>query len=177
MDCKEGTVNITRQINQLLKLVHPHAYSMPLKIFDGSTLGQHFRHIFDFYDCLLRGTSAGIVDYASRKRNERMEKDPRYAEQAYKQLEEACKELREDRPLMVCADFSSLLTDGRPMVGSTVGRELMFAYDHAIHHLALVKIGLKEAMPDVEVDEHLGVAPSTSKYRNGAVHPTSKLKI
>ncbi|MCB0565009.1 MAG: hypothetical protein KDD01_11590 [Phaeodactylibacter sp.] len=176
MDCKEGTVNITRQINQLLKLVHPHAYSMPLKIFDGSTLGQHFRHIFDFYDCLLRGTSEGMVDYASRKRNEQMEKDPRYAEQAFQQVEHACHNLREGQPLMVRADFSSFLKDDRPLVGSTVGRELMFAYDHAVHHLALVKIGLKEALPEARADDHLGVAPSTLKHRNGTIHNTPKPK-
>lgn len=166
MDCKQGTAFITRQINQLLSAIHHQAYSMPLQVFNNSTLGQHFRHIFDFYDCLIRGASDGIVDYASRKRNEQMEKDPRYAEQLFREMEQSCATLRESQLLEVRADFSSLPTDGRPLVGSTVGRELMFAYDHAIHHLALIKIGMREALPGVAIDEKLGVAPSTLKHRD-----------
>ncbi|MCO6478080.1 MAG: DinB family protein [Phaeodactylibacter sp.] len=166
MDCKEGTVSITRQINQLLEHIHPKAYSRPLGVFNASTIGQHFRHIFDFYECLLRGASEGIVDYASRSRNEKMEKDPSYARAAFQQMGQACIGLNEEQPLKVRADFSSLPDDGRPELGSTVGRELMFAYDHAVHHLALIKIGMKEALPEIEIDEQMGVAPSTLKHRN-----------
>lgn len=170
MDCKEGTVTITRQINQLLEQIHPRAYSMPLGLFNESTLGQHFRHIFDFYDCLLRGVSEGMVDYASRMRNEQMEKDPGYARSAFHQLAQACQELQESQPLNVRADFSALVEDERPVVGSTVGRELMFAYDHALHHLAIIKMGMREALPEVTLDEQLGVAPSTIKHRKGPGH-------
>lgn len=143
---------------------------MPLSVFNESTLGQHFRHIFDFYDCLLRGASVGLVDYASRKRNERMEQDPGFARAAFQQMEVACNKLHESQQLNVRADFSSFLDEGRPIVGSSVGRELMFAFDHAVHHLALIKIGLKEALPDIELDEQLGVAPSTIKHRYEKVH-------
>ena len=171
MDCKEGTVYITRQITRLLEQIDPQAYAMPLNVFNGSTLGQHFRHIFDFYDCLLRGASEGGVDYASRQRNEMMETNPRFAEMAFQEMEQACHGLQESQPVGVLADFSFQLDDQRPVVGSTVGRELMFAYDHAVHHLALIKIGLKEALPEVEVDGQLGIAPSTLKHRHGAVQP------
>ncbi|MCB0582649.1 MAG: hypothetical protein KDD10_25445 [Phaeodactylibacter sp.] len=169
MNCIEGTAYITRQIAQLLEQIHPTVYASPLSLFNGSTLGQHFRHIFDFYDCLLRGAPEGVVDYASRRRDEQMETDPGYAGMAFRKLEQACGHLQEEKTLDIQADFSSLPEAGRPVVGSTVGRELMFAYDHAVHHLALIKIGLKEAQPEALVDEHLGVAPSTIKYRLGTV--------
>ncbi len=171
MDCRQGTAFITRQINELLGTIHRQAYSMPLQVFNYSTLGQHFRHIFDFYDCLLRGASEGVVDYASRKRNEQMELDPRYAERAFQEMELACAGLQEGQLLKVRADFSSSPAESRPEVGSSVGRELMFAYDHAIHHLALIKIGMREALPELKVDESLGVAPSTLKHRNGKQGP------
>ena len=167
MNCKEGTIFITRQIKQLLQLISTQAYSKPLVVFNEATLGQHFRHIFDFYDCLLRGIPEGLVDYASRQRNEEMEKDPLFAEMAFQGLGNACRHLEENQLLKVRADFSSFLEAGRPVVESSVGRELMFAYDHAVHHLALIKIALKETLPDVSVGEELGVAPSTLKHRNG----------
>ena len=50
-------------------------------------------------------------------------------------------------------------------IHSSIGRELMYAYDHAIHHLAMVKIGMNVHYPEVSINKDLGVAPSTLKYR------------
>jgi uncharacterized damage-inducible protein DinB len=165
MDCKKGTIRLTRQIAALLNTITPEAYAYPLEIFNGSTLGHHFRHIFDFYDCLLQGTIAKEVDYAARQRNVQLELDPAYAMARFDELRLRLDNLRDEEVLQVRADFSSHIQDARPLVASTIGRELMFAYDHAIHHLAMIKIGLRDAMPGLPLDEKLGVAPSTLKYR------------
>ncbi|MCB0552994.1 MAG: hypothetical protein KDD02_05535 [Phaeodactylibacter sp.] len=167
MDCKQGTIHISQQISNLLAIISADAYARPLPVFNGSTIGQHFRHIFDFYDCLFRALGGKEVDYAARKRNALIEEDPDYARSLFIQLEEMVLGLDEEGAIRVRADFSAHPEAYRPLVASTIGRELMFAYDHALHHLALIKIGLREALPGLYLDEHLGVAPSTLKHRPG----------
>ncbi len=165
MTCKEATLTMALQIKGLLQEIEAVDYSRPLDIFKGATLGQHFRHIIDFYRCLLRDTATGIVDYANRDRNTDVETDPAFAIYVIDEIVDKIGVLQEQQSLQVRADFSSNNTDGRPLVLSTLGRELMFAYDHAVHHLAIIRIGLHTALPHLSIDKNLGMAPSTVKYR------------
>jgi hypothetical protein len=41
-------------------------------------------------------------------------------------------------------------------------------YEHTIHHMALIRVGLRE-LGDIRVDDSYGVAPSTLKYRKQCV--------
>ena len=164
MNCIEGTQEITRQITGILRQLDREAFSRQLEVFDGASLGQHFRHILDFYLCLLR-------DYASRERNPALERDPEQAKQVFEFIAEAVQEIQEESALTVRADFSSCAAGERPIVASSAGRELMFAYDHAIHHLAIIRMGIQAAFPTLALDENLGVAPSTIKFRS--VRPSS----
>ena len=49
-------------------------------------------------------------------------------------------------------------------------RELMYGYDHAIHHLALIRIGF-ESVHTIQLPSYFGVARSTlsfhKKKKNG----------
>lgn len=173
MNCKQGTQHIVTQITNLLDCVDTKAYKQPLNIFKGSTLGQHFRHILDFYQCLLNGLDQSLVDYSSRQRDPKAEIDPGYARQAFMNLAVSVDQLPESQTVMVRTDFFNDEKNRRPIVQSSIGRELMFAYDHAVHHLAMIKIGIGVACPDLELDENLGMAPATVKYRAGNSNSSS----
>lgn len=164
MNCKQGTDIIIEQMIELLGKLEQEPYSRPLKLFNGSSIGQHFRHIVDFYGCLDRGIADGRIDYAKRQRDLRVETEPDYAADTLRDLNHRLHEVDELVAIDVVADFSSELNEERPVVQSTAGRELMYAYDHAVHHLAMIKMGLKAACPTVDVDQNLGVAPSTVKH-------------
>jgi len=165
MNCKEATLTMASQIKELLQEIDAADYARPLDIFKGATLGQHVRHIIDFYRCLLRDTSQGVVDYANRDRETDVETDPGYAIHALIEITGKVEALQEQQSIQVLADFSSQPDESRPLVLSSIGRELMFAYDHAVHHLAMIRIGLRTALPEFVFDENLGMAPSTLKYR------------
>jgi len=165
MNASQGTQLIAQQLAGLLREVDAPSYARPIALFDGSTLGQHVRHIVDFYYCLLRGIDLGCVDYADRERNPLIEQDPL---QALRSLDEICRRvgrLPETQAVTVWADFSADRREARVRLQSTVGRELLFAYDHAVHHLAIIRIGIKAAFPNLNIDEQLGIAPATLKYR------------
>ncbi|HMQ49369.1 MAG TPA: hypothetical protein PKA00_18020 [Saprospiraceae bacterium] len=165
MNSKEGTYHMANQIKQLIDRIAPLEYAMPLEVFNGSSLGQHFRHILEFYICLMDGIETGVVDYASRKRNLAFETNPEEACRVFMEVASQVGLIDEFQTVQVRADFSDQPEVIRPVLQSTVGRELMFAYDHAIHHLAMVKIGLAALNPAALTDQNLGVAPSTLKYR------------
>lgn len=164
MNCKQGTAIIIHQITDLLGKLDAEPYSRPLPLFNGSTIGQHFRHILDFYGCLARGVEEGRIDYAKRERDVMVENEPSHATEVLLQYQHAITTMDEAAHIEVVADFSAELNEERPVVLSTVGREMMYAYDHAVHHLAMIKMGLKVACPTVEADHRLGVAPSTLKH-------------
>lgn len=154
-------------ITEVLQVIDEQAYTQPLEVFNGATLGQHFRHILDFYRCLHKGIStAQTIDYERRERDVLVEQHPSDAVQAFIEVRDGIERCNTDVQVQVRADFSVRLEDTRPVVQSSVGRELMFAYDHAVHHLAIIKIGLRAAFPHIMVKDHLGVAPSTIKFRS-----------
>jgi uncharacterized damage-inducible protein DinB len=164
MNCRQGTEIIIGQMTDLLGRIDAGVYSQSLQLFNGSSIGQHFRHIVDFYGCISRDAAGGRVDYALRQRDTRIETEPEYASNVLQDFLQVINALDEEAQIEVVADFSSELNETRPVVLSTLGRELMYAYDHAVHHLAMIKMGLRATAPAIEVDKNLGVAPSTVKH-------------
>jgi hypothetical protein len=47
-----------------------------------------------------------------------------------------------------------------------MARELVYNIEHVVHHMALVKIGLKELLPDLDLPDDFGVAVSTIRYQH-----------
>ena len=165
MTAQEGTERLIRQIIHTLQNLDNVLYTRPLPVLNGATLGQHFRHIQDFYNCLTQCANTDILDYACRERNPAIETDIQSAINAFTQLNTTLSGLNGTKTITVLADYSDKNTTDRPAAQSSVGRELMYAYDHAIHHLAMIKIGLQAACPAMDIDPDLGVAPSTIRYR------------
>ena len=159
---KQALQDIVTQCDAVLCQFTAEDYARPLAEFDGSSIGQHFRHILEFLECLAVGYPDNVVDYASRKRNSLYETDPNVAAAALANFAESLMEVSENQSILVRAEYN--MTE-RPEYYSTVGRELMFVYDHAIHHLAIIKVGMRCSFPEVQSDKDFGVSPSTIKAR------------
>ena len=169
MNCKQGAVQLIHQINSIIEVIPEVDYSKGMEIFNGSTLGKHFRHIYDFFNCLVHQCNCNEVDYAKRLRDQQIETDRQYAIHQFEELSKEISCLDETLSIEVYTDFE--LPDGqRPKVRSTIGRELMYAYDHAVHHLAIVKIGVKSIHPDLPLNKDIGVAASTIRHQYEVSH-------
>ncbi len=162
IEANKAILLVVRQIDDLLQQIEPHVYRRPLPEFDGNTLGQHFRHILEFFQCLEKGAGVGLIDYASRERNMMYEDNPLLTASAFNDFMQLLESGPEDKMLDVKAEFGGV---DRPVYSSTLGRELLFVYDHAIHHLAMIKIGIRCHFPEIQIDRDLGVSPSTIKSR------------
>jgi hypothetical protein len=168
MNPKQGTVIITDQVRELLNLIDNKIYCQPLTAFSGSSIGQHIRHVIDFYLCLNRGCGCGNIDYDTRQRNPMIEKDTDVAITELEEISDCIQTLDIYKVVYVNSSFTDDESEANSQIPSSIGRELMYAYDHALHHLAMVKIGMKQHFPKIVINNNLGVAPSTLKYRKVA---------
>jgi len=169
MNPKQGTIILTDQVRELLDIIDNETYCQPLDSFNGSSVGQHIRHLIDFYLCLIRGCQNDNIDYDTRQRNPLIEKDTKVAIAELEVMSDAVQALDIHKVVKVNSSFTDDESEENSQIPSSIGRELMYAYDHAIHHLAMVKIGMKQHFPNIAINKDLGVAPSTLKYRKAVV--------
>jgi len=125
-----------------------------------STIGQHTRHFIEFYQCLLAQANTQNINYCLRNRDLQIEENPTVAIQAIDEVITNLEKLNLETAI-------SLYTskEGDEKIQSTIARELHYNIEHCIHHLALIKIGLKIIRPDLELSDSFGVAPSTIQHR------------
>lgn len=152
-------------LRHYLALIDPVVYQTPMSILSGATIGQHTRHIIEFYNCLLEQydeNNIPVISYALRRRDYLIESAPDHALQL---VNEICDRLTEVNPGMQCLLDCAEHGQEKLLVPSTIGRELIYTIEHTIHHLAIVKIAIKTIAPSIVLPEHFGVAPSTIRYR------------
>lgn len=154
-----------KDLRYYLPLIEPVIYQTPLSILSGATIGQHTRHIIEFYICLLEQSGKNdipVISYGLRRRDYLIETAP---DHALLLINEICDRLTELNPGMQCLLDCAEHDQENLLVPSTIGRELIYTIEHTIHHLAIVKIALKTIAPSIILPEHFGVAPSTIRYR------------
>ena len=139
-------------------------FGQPIDLLSDSSIGQHCRHIIEFYQCLIDQVSGGNICYDLRKRNIVLERS----------VEEACKVIDgliywlNTRPknidLLLIINHDLDKNDLNHSVKSNLEREIVFNIEHCIHHMALIKIGFKALVPQIDLPSHFGVAPSTIRH-------------
>ena len=139
-----STVSATfSQIQNSLQQLQADAYGRPLGVLSGSSIGQHVRHVAEFLDCLLTQAQHGRVDYSLRKRDLRLENDLDYAHQYMDELMERLGQVDPTQILILIHEYDPDIED-RIEASSTMARELVYHIEHAIHHMAMIRIGMKE---------------------------------
>ena len=143
-----------QDIISLLREMDPKDYSQQNPYLNGSTIGQHVRHSIEMYTCLLDHYQDAVVDYSSRKRDLTLEISPDSAANSFENI--ADQVMQEDKDLV--------LLNGSAQYRTSFKRELFYCHEHLIHHMALIRIGLKE-WNSYTIPERFGIAPSTLKFR------------
>jgi uncharacterized damage-inducible protein DinB len=125
-----------------------------------ASIGQHVRHTLEFYQCLFQVEDA--VNYDLRKRDVLIESNPEHAAQTLAQIVETLDSFESDRELLLKTGDEDL---GLLQFPSSFARELFYVLEHAIHHMALIRVLVKDQQPDFELSEQFGVAYSTLAHR------------
>jgi DinB family len=160
----EAIAEVLRQGESLLNSLSDEDYTRKLPAVFDSTVGEHYRHCLDHFQSLLRGLDAYEINYDNRERNSRIENDRAFGLSETQRILRAFGSI--PTPFLKCPiNVRSKINydiDAAPLIGSTVGRELMYAVAHAIHHYALIAVMCD--ILEVSLPAEFGVAPSTLKY-------------
>lgn len=152
------------EIKKLSDRLAPKDYSKPLEILSGSSIGQHIRHIVELYQAVEKSGPAAIINYDNRKRNLIIESSPQTASMEIQLLLDFLSGIKWDKNLTLQGDFGKC--EELPLeIKTSLFRELAYNLEHAIHHQALIKIGLIHLGLDHLIDSDFGVAPATIRYR------------
>ncbi|WP_181901524.1 DinB family protein [Thalassotalea euphylliae] len=129
-----------------------------------SAIGGHIRHVIDHFVALEFALESSVVNYELRQRNSPIERDLAEALARLEQLKTWLLALPDSvftQTVEVQADVG-IGSDNVMSVTSTLGRELMFACSHAIHHYATMKA--IHLCFGGETSEQFGIAPSTATF-------------
>ncbi len=153
-----------KQLSEMLQLISKEQYTQKSEILSASSVGQHIRHILEFYQLLISGSFSGIISYDKRQRDQRIEENPRFAIEIINRFVKGIETLDLNQKVKFEGDFT---TDGSQdnFTASSVGRELVYCIEHSIHHQAIIKAGLIDLGLTAVVSENFGVAYSTIRYR------------
>ncbi|MEE9372763.1 MAG: hypothetical protein V3V00_06880 [Saprospiraceae bacterium] len=164
MTISKATSRILDQLINVINKIDAEDYVKPLAIYNGATIGKHFRHIYDFYDCLICGGRKGCIDYCNRNRIVELESSQDGIITFFNKIKSEIDTLDPKETIEVYGDFEYENGD-RPKCTSSLGREMLYAYDHAVHHLAIIKLGIRAEIPGVLLDNSIGIAASTLRHQ------------
>jgi uncharacterized damage-inducible protein DinB len=160
---KAASITIITQLIELLQLLPDHTYTAPLPLLSGNTIGKHIRHIAEFYECVITGSHTGTVNYDARCRNTRLETDRLFCIEKLHHIAELSCSVSTEKKLNWQMSFSA--TTEPVKTESSLMRELAYAMEHAIHHMAIIKMAIKSIHLPIELPPDFGVAFSTVQYR------------
>lgn len=155
------------QLEEVLTRLPDAVYAQPIPALYRASIGQHTRHIIEFFQCIPQQHASGVVCYDARKRDLALETSTLSALEALTALREWLLREEQDWEQSVCLRMHPFVhsPEAAQECPSNLQREWWFAVDHAIHHLALVKVGLHLIQPDFPLPAHFGVAPATVHYQ------------
>ena len=130
-----------------------------------AAIGAHYRHSLEHFKILFEAVQEPGIDYDRRERDAGLECERLQALQATRDFRHAARflaTLPADRAIETRTKIS-YASSAPCSAASTLGREIMYAVSHAIHHYALIAIicGARK----IAVPQNFGVAPSTIAFQ------------
>ncbi|WP_461643592.1 hypothetical protein [Labilibaculum euxinus] len=156
-------------INQLIALcvkLSSKQYSASLQLLMNNSIGKHIRHIAEFYDILKDSCNAdSVLSYDTREHCSRTETEKEVAVKRFNDLLNWLNDIDENLVLKLNVSYDKVANAGFD-IDTSLQRELVYNIEHAIHHMAIIRIAIEQEFPDIKLDKHFGVAYSTIRFRD-----------
>lgn len=156
-------------LNQLIHLcenITPAQYCKRLSLLSQNTIGKHMRHIIEFYDILIEAYKENKpISYDNRVHCSKTETS---LELTSKRLRKALNWVESKEPAKELILVVSYDSEGKNSISlpSSIERELVYNIEHAIHHMAIIRIAIEKEFPDIKLHKNFGIAYSTIRYRD-----------
>ncbi|MBO9611099.1 MAG: hypothetical protein J7619_00305 [Dyadobacter sp.] len=151
------------QIGAMLDALSDEQYRRSLPVLSGASLGGHVRHVIEFFIELDRGYRTGDVHYDARRRDKAIEQERALA---LTWLRSIAATLGKENKVL----YLTTTAEAGFQVSTNYERELVYNLEHTVHHMALMKIGVR-ALTALQLPDSFGVASSTIRYRQAQCAP------
>lgn len=156
----DSVTSVLQQISNMLDDLTDLQFSTKLAVLSGASLGEHVRHVIEFFQELSQGYQTGCINYNARPRDKAIETQRHHA---VVRLHEVAASLKTENKLLHLT-YTDTFSGFECQILTNYERELVYNLEHAVHHMALMKIGVL-TIADIRLPDHFGVAKSTIQYR------------
>lgn len=150
--------SLLMQIEDTIIQLTDNQFCASIPLLGGSSIGEHVRHMLEFYIELLNGYESGMVNYDQRIRDHQLQTIRSAAVFKIKQLTNQLN--LKDKALLITSNDNQ---SNDPVI-STYARELMYNLDHTVHHMALIRVAVC-LTTSIALRPDFGVAAATVNYR------------
>jgi uncharacterized damage-inducible protein DinB len=164
MTLSQSSISLLNQLRDIIAQLSNEDYTQPLQVLSGNTIGQHIRHILEFFLCLIDCENSHQINYDLRKHDKYLESDQKLARDIIHSIINFLESTPLDRPIDLHANYS-IDEDLEIIVPSSLYREIAYNIEHTIHHMALIKIGVVSLNKNIVLPPNFGVASSTVRYQ------------
>jgi uncharacterized damage-inducible protein DinB len=167
MQLAQAANNILKQLSGVVEQITEEDFHKPSNSLN-ATVGQHLRHTLEFFICLEQGYGEGIVNYDKRIHNKAMENDKFIALHTIQQIQEFVNVNQGDKALKLEVGYLPD-SDACETINTNYQRELVYNIEHAVHHMAIMKIGIREVADYIMLPADFGIAVSTMRYKESVL--------
>lgn len=164
MNLTEACLNILFQLTELVKQIDEKDFVKPSASLSNSTIGQHLRHTLEFFLCFEKGYEDGLINYDKRAHDKLIETDKFIALETLSRISGFIQALNSNKELRLEVGYN-LAADDFVTIDTNAVRELVYNIEHAVHHMAIMKIGVREIASYIPLPPDFGIAASTIRYK------------
>jgi hypothetical protein len=164
MNISQACLQILNQLRELVNTIDNRDYVRPSQALSNATIGQHLRHTLEFFVCFENGCEQGVINYDKRAHDKRIETDKFLALATIEKIRSFVLNLDSGMSLRLEVGYD-IMKEEFTSVETNTKRELVYNIEHAIHHMAIMKIGIREIAPYIQLPFDFGVAASTVRFK------------
>ena len=168
MNLSVACSNILRQLTSLVEQISEQDFVKPATNLGGSSIGMHLRHTLEFFICLEQGFEKGVINYDKRAHDKLIESDKFVALGAIQRIQDFVQNQHTEKQLKLEVGYD-LSKDEFVVIDTNFTRELVYNIEHAVHHMAIMKIGVREIAPQIKLAQDFGIAASTIRHQEAKV--------
>jgi hypothetical protein len=173
MNLTQACLHILSQLNDLVTQISEEDYAKPSEALSQGTIGQHLRHTLEFFVCFEMGFGQGVINYDKRGHDKIIERDKFVALAALDRIAAFIQSLNENKRLKLEVGYD-LTHEEFICIDTNATRELVYNIEHAVHHMAIMKIGIREIASYIKLPLDFGIAASTIRYKAVETQSSSK---
>jgi uncharacterized damage-inducible protein DinB len=167
MNLTQACSNILDQLTYVVEQLTDEQFSMPSRALSNSSIGQHLRHTLEFFLCVEHGYRSGLINYDKRAHDKVIEREKAKALETVERIGSFVRLMNLDKSLLLEVNYD-IEKESNETLTTTVKRELVYNIEHAVHHMALMKIGIREIAPGISLPADFGIAASTLRHQSAA---------